>query len=618
MLSLNIPLTFKSVVQASTSRFVDIDAQSLAALRDGQPIYIESIRRNFRWDSSSTATQDNTTAGTVLQPTVVAGAGRAIWDGKANQAWGTQIDWYVASTGNYENPGTLVAPLATAAELSRRTRDQQWRAGTYNLYLLNSIASPDELRLSGYRPKTSTIWVHGSQTPGQAPAANRLFTSVTGYTARVVQNRATNTRTEISVGDAGFDWSTSGTGATSLISSSATPNKRLRFTSGAESGAVQFAQFRVSATNARISTTFAALSTMTGPPASLQPAQDTIPGAAQFVVESLITLDLLVVDLTDDDDQTTNPSGFGLLFDSIAFVTRHVSAVAIAYWGCVNVSRGSNANASGPASSLPGPERTRAIASHTAGGAVARGSWMQYFGCHQTTQTFTGSAGGNLLLDADHIAEGIDAVNTLGGLAFCVGLCAAFNSTGNAFNAAAGGIMLGEGVQAVYGVAMWGAGGAGAGVGYTINAIHNYNLVPTVTGATGDRSIAGVAAPWSQGSVIDMANGIRSIKQGAPPLVLADGNGGAAKTVSFALFTEHTLTLTAAVCVLTLTAPSMPGLVRIVIGFDATAARAITWPAAVLWPGGVAPVLTDVAGKRDFVELYWDGTNYFGRFALNY
>jgi hypothetical protein len=43
-----------------------------------------------------------------------------------------------------------------------------------------------------------------------------------------------------------------------------------------------------------------------------------------------------------------------------------------------------------------------------------------------------------------------------------------------------------------------------------------------------------------------------------------------------------------------------------------------TWPGAVLWPGGTPPILTTTVGKRDMIALYFDGTNYFGNFVLNY
>ncbi len=38
----------------------------------------------------------------------------------------------------------------------------------------------------------------------------------------------------------------------------------------------------------------------------------------------------------------------------------------------------------------------------------------------------------------------------------------------------------------------------------------------------------------------------------------------------------------------------------------------ITWPAAVKWPSGVAPVLTNTPAKTDIFAFTDDGTNWFG------
>jgi len=44
----------------------------------------------------------------------------------------------------------------------------------------------------------------------------------------------------------------------------------------------------------------------------------------------------------------------------------------------------------------------------------------------------------------------------------------------------------------------------------------------------------------------------------------------------------------------------------------------ITWPASVKWSGATAPTLTTTVGKSDIITLFYDGTNYFGTFSLNY
>lgn len=60
----------------------------------------------------------------------------------------------------------------------------------------------------------------------------------------------------------------------------------------------------------------------------------------------------------------------------------------------------------------------------------------------------------------------------------------------------------------------------------------------------------------------------------------------------------------------TVTAPTADGTVcRVkVIQPPSGAAGTVTWPAAVHWPGAVAPVLTTTNAQYDFVSLVWDGT----------
>jgi hypothetical protein len=50
---------------------------------------------------------------------------------------------------------------------------------------------------------------------------------------------------------------------------------------------------------------------------------------------------------------------------------------------------------------------------------------------------------------------------------------------------------------------------------------------------------------------------------------------------------------------------------------DSTGDWTVTWPAAVLWPGGVAPTLGG-PDEVDLIAFYWDGTNYYGVSSLNF
>lgn len=46
--------------------------------------------------------------------------------------------------------------------------------------------------------------------------------------------------------------------------------------------------------------------------------------------------------------------------------------------------------------------------------------------------------------------------------------------------------------------------------------------------------------------------------------------------------------------------------------------KVITWPASVKWPGNIPPVLSTAAGKIDIITLVYDGSDYYGTYALNY
>ena len=50
---------------------------------------------------------------------------------------------------------------------------------------------------------------------------------------------------------------------------------------------------------------------------------------------------------------------------------------------------------------------------------------------------------------------------------------------------------------------------------------------------------------------------------------------------------------------------------------DATGSRTITWGSAYKWPGGVAPVLSTGANKRDIISFISDGTNMYGTYIID-
>jgi hypothetical protein len=61
------------------------------------------------------------------------------------------------------------------------------------------------------------------------------------------------------------------------------------------------------------------------------------------------------------------------------------------------------------------------------------------------------------------------------------------------------------------------------------------------------------------------------------------------------------------------------GTYQVEVKQDGTGSRLVTWPAAVVWPGGTPPTLTTTAARSDIFKFYFNGTNYLGStVGLNY
>lgn len=94
---------------------------------------------------------------------------------------------------------------------------------------------------------------------------------------------------------------------------------------------------------------------------------------------------------------------------------------------------------------------------------------------------------------------------------------------------------------------------------------------------------------------------------------------GAATTIDWVSGDEYALTLTAD-CTLTFVNPVSGGRYLIVVQQDVTGGWTVTWPANVLWAGGMAPTLTEAAGSLDLVELVYVASTdqYLGRADLGF
>lgn len=68
---------------------------------------------------------------------------------------------------------------------------------------------------------------------------------------------------------------------------------------------------------------------------------------------------------------------------------------------------------------------------------------------------------------------------------------------------------------------------------------------------------------------------------------------------------------------LTLSNPKTGGIYRLWVTQGATF-RDLIFPASVKWPQGQAPILSSGAGKVDLIELYYNGSVYYGEWELDF
>ena len=71
----------------------------------------------------------------------------------------------------------------------------------------------------------------------------------------------------------------------------------------------------------------------------------------------------------------------------------------------------------------------------------------------------------------------------------------------------------------------------------------------------------------------------------------------------------------------TFTAPAKPGDLIMKLQQDdggIGGSNTVTWPATVKWPGGTAPTLSTAVDAIDLMRFYFDGTNYYATFDLNF
>lgn len=101
----------------------------------------------------------------------------------------------------------------------------------------------------------------------------------------------------------------------------------------------------------------------------------------------------------------------------------------------------------------------------------------------------------------------------------------------------------------------------------------------------------------------------------ATPLVPA----GTAQAVDFSNGSIQKLSLASATGDVDVTfANPVAGVVYKLITTQGATPRDLNWPPSVKWPQGQKPILSQNAGEIDKIELYYDGTNFFGDWNIGY
>lgn len=152
--------------------------------------------------------------------------------------------------------------------------------------------------------------------------------------------------------------------------------------------------------------------------------------------------------------------------------------------------------------------------------------------------------------------------------------------------------------------------GTAAGLSATLAIASGGTAATTAAAALTSLGAAPVASPVFTGSVKFGNYHIEPSENNA-------GNSSTAITVDLSTGSAQKITLTGN-ATFALSNPQTGGAYVLKLVQDATGSRTVTWPTTVKWPGGTAPTLTTTAGQVDLVNLYWDSTDYFGSYSLNY
>jgi hypothetical protein len=134
----------------------------------------------------------------------------------------------------------------------------------------------------------------------------------------------------------------------------------------------------------------------------------------------------------------------------------------------------------------------------------------------------------------------------------------------------------------------------------------------------------GASAATFGGQDADLQNfNLKNVRDLVYDQEFANGNSGAAATIDWTKGNVQKITLTAN-CTFTFTAPIGPAKLQLKLTQDGTGSRLVTWPTEgvaagnLAWVGKAAPTLSTAAASVDFVNIFYDGSVYWGMSALNF
>jgi len=112
-------------------------------------------------------------------------------------------------------------------------------------------------------------------------------------------------------------------------------------------------------------------------------------------------------------------------------------------------------------------------------------------------------------------------------------------------------------------------------------------------------------------------NDLDNIKQANMTDEHDNGNSGNADTIDWREGNNQKSNLTDD-CTFTFTAPDGPCHLQLKLTQGAGFPHTATWPGTVKWARGIAPTLSTGDGEIDIVYFWYDGTNYYGTYAIDF